>query len=97
MRKQEKPFLIKFLNEGRLIKFLNDKGTVSVQIASKFGFDVGGIDAMSEFLKDAKKKSSENQVSDLCAFMEQDKPDSILSHKQDHLSMIDDETDCFIY
>ncbi len=52
---------------------------------------------MSEFLKNAKKKSSENQASDLCAFMEQDKPDSILSHKQDPLSMIDDETDCFIY
>jgi cyclopropane fatty-acyl-phospholipid synthase-like methyltransferase len=28
------------------------KGAVSVQIASKFGFDVVGIDAMSEFLSE---------------------------------------------
>ena len=48
------------------------KGAVSVQIASKFGFDVVGIDAMPEFLKDAHKKSSEYQVSDLCTFIEQD-------------------------
>ncbi|MGD8984150.1 MAG: class I SAM-dependent methyltransferase [Desulfobacteraceae bacterium] len=48
------------------------KGAVSVQIAWKFGFDVVGLDAMPEFLKDAHKKSSEYQVSDLCAFIEQD-------------------------
>jgi ubiquinone/menaquinone biosynthesis C-methylase UbiE len=48
------------------------KGAVSVQIASKFGFDVVGIDAMPEFLKDAHKKASEYQVSDLCTFIEQD-------------------------
>jgi ubiquinone/menaquinone biosynthesis C-methylase UbiE len=48
------------------------KGAVSVQIASNFGFDVVGVDAMPEFLKDAYKKSSEYQVSDLCTFIEQD-------------------------
>jgi len=48
------------------------KGAVSVQIASKFGFDVVGVDAMSEFLKDAQRKSSEYQVSDLCCFIERD-------------------------
>jgi SAM-dependent methyltransferase len=48
------------------------KGAVSVQIAWKFGFDVVGVDAMPEFLKDAHKKSSEYQVSDLCTFIEQD-------------------------
>jgi len=48
------------------------KGAVSVQIASKFGFDVVGVDAMPEFLKNAHKKSSEYQVSDLCTFIEQD-------------------------
>jgi 2-polyprenyl-3-methyl-5-hydroxy-6-metoxy-1,4-benzoquinol methylase len=48
------------------------KGAVSVQIASKFGFDVVGVDALPEFVKDAHKKSSEYQVSDLCTFIEQD-------------------------
>ena len=48
------------------------KGAVSVQIASKFGFEVVGIDAMPEFLKDADKKASENHVSDLCTFYEMD-------------------------
>jgi ubiquinone/menaquinone biosynthesis C-methylase UbiE len=48
------------------------KGAVSVQIASKFGFHVVGVDALPEFLKEAHKKSSEYQVSDLCTFIEQD-------------------------
>jgi len=48
------------------------KGAVSIQIASKSGFGVVGVDAMPEFLKDAHKKSSEYQVSDLCTFIEQD-------------------------
>ena len=48
------------------------KGAVSIRIASKFRFDVVGIDAMSEFLKDAHKKASEYEVSDLCCFIEQD-------------------------
>jgi cyclopropane fatty-acyl-phospholipid synthase-like methyltransferase len=48
------------------------KGAVSVQIASKFGFTVVGVDAMPEFLKDANKKSAKYQVSDLCTFIEQD-------------------------
>ena len=48
------------------------KGAVSVQIAAKFGFHVVAVDALPEFLKDAHKKSSEYQVSDLCIFIEQD-------------------------
>ena len=38
------------------------KGAVSIQIASKFGFDVVGVDAMPEFLKDAHRKSSEYTI-----------------------------------
>jgi len=38
------------------------KGALSVQIASRFGFDTVGVDAMPEFLKDASKKASEYQV-----------------------------------
>jgi len=48
------------------------KGAISVQIASKLGFEVVGVDAMPEFLEVAHKKSSEYQVSDLCTFTEQD-------------------------
>ncbi|KPK30919.1 MAG: hypothetical protein AMK69_02140 [Nitrospira bacterium SG8_3] len=48
------------------------KGAVSVQIAWRFGFHVVGVDAMPDFLRDAHKKSSEYQVSDLCTFIEQD-------------------------
>jgi len=48
------------------------KGAVFVQIASRFGFNVVGVDLMAEFLKEAQKKSNEFQVSDLCTFVEQD-------------------------
>ena len=48
------------------------KGAVSIRIASKFRFDVVGVDAMPEFLKDAQRKSAEYQVSDLCCFIERD-------------------------
>jgi cyclopropane fatty-acyl-phospholipid synthase-like methyltransferase len=48
------------------------KGALSVQIASKFRFDIVGVDAMPEFLKEANKKASEFQVSELCTFIEQD-------------------------
>jgi SAM-dependent methyltransferase len=58
------------------------KGAVSVQIASKFGFHVVGVDALPEFLKDAHKKSSEYQVSNLCTFIEQD----ILAYVSDRRS-----------
>ena len=48
------------------------KGALSVQIASKFGFNIVGVDAMPEFLNDANKKASEFKVSELCTFIEQD-------------------------
>jgi len=48
------------------------KGGVSIKIASKFGFEVVGIDAMPEFLKDAFNKATEYKVNGLCTFIEQD-------------------------
>ena len=48
------------------------KGAVSVRIASEFGFKVTGIDLMGPFLKDARKKAEEYQVSRLCDIKDQD-------------------------
>jgi len=48
------------------------KGALSVQIAAKFGFNVTGVDAMSEFLNVARKKSAEFKVASLCTFMNED-------------------------
>lgn len=48
------------------------KGAVSIRIASKFGFQVVGIDAMTVFLEDARKKAMDYNVSHLCRFINQD-------------------------
>lgn len=48
------------------------KGAVSVKIASRFGFEVVGIDAMYEFIEIAKTKASEYFVSDNCTFIQED-------------------------
>jgi len=48
------------------------KGAVSIQIASRFGFHVTGIDAMEAFLQDAIRKSKENNVENLCEFIKED-------------------------
>ena len=57
------------------------KGGVSIQIALRFGFNIVGVDAMPEFLHDAREKANENKVSDLCTFIDED----ILSYvSEDH-------------
>lgn len=48
------------------------KGALSIQIAVKFGFNVTGVDAMSEFLKVAEEKSTEFKVASLCTFINDD-------------------------
>jgi len=48
------------------------KGALPVQIAAKFGFNVTGVDAMSEFLKVAEEKSYEFKISSLCNFINED-------------------------
>lgn len=48
------------------------KGAVLIRIASKFGFQVVGIDVMTVFLEDALKKAIEYNVSHLCEFINQD-------------------------
>ncbi|MFC1551525.1 class I SAM-dependent methyltransferase [Candidatus Latescibacterota bacterium] len=48
------------------------KGAVSVQAASRFGFQVTGVDFMESFLEEARKKSREYDVSHLCSFKKKD-------------------------
>ena len=48
------------------------KGAVSIQIASKLGFTVVGVDRMTPFLEDAQNKAIEYHVSHLCEFINQD-------------------------
>lgn len=60
---------------GEPVKVLDlgcGKGALSVQMAAKYGYHVTGIDAMPEFLKDAKDKAKEYEVSHLCKFIEFD-------------------------
>ncbi len=70
------------LSSAKVLDLGCGKGAVSVQLASNFGFDIVGVDAMPEFLKDANKKSSEYQVSNHCTFIEQD----ILTYVMDKYS-----------
>ncbi len=60
------------LDKTKVLDLGCGKGAVSVQIASRFGCKVVGVDAMPEFLEVANKKSSEYMVSDICTFIEQD-------------------------
>ena len=48
------------------------KGAVSIKIASQFGMNVVGVDAMPAFLEDARKKAITYNVTPLCEFINQD-------------------------
>jgi cyclopropane fatty-acyl-phospholipid synthase-like methyltransferase len=59
------------------------KGAVSIKIAEKLHCNCLGIDAIKEFIEEAKKKSSEYGVQNLCTFEEADirvKIDSLASY-----------------
>jgi len=59
-------------NVTRVLDLGCGKGAVSINIASRFGFKVVGIDLMFAFLEDARKKADEHHVSHLCQFINQD-------------------------
>lgn len=59
-------------HETKVLDLGCGKGAVLIQIASKFGFKVTGIDAMEVFLEDARKKAIEYNVSHLSEFINQD-------------------------
>lgn len=48
------------------------KGAVSIQVASRFGYNVTGVDAMKAFLNDANRVADEYGVTHLCNFIEED-------------------------
>ena len=54
------------------------KGAVSVQIASRFKIKVVGIDAMKEFLAEARSRALDFKVSHLCKFTRADIRDYVL-------------------
>ena len=59
-----------FINHDRL-KILDlgcGKGAVSIKVAKKFGCSCYGIDAIPEFISDARKKAVEYNVEHLCRF-----------------------------
>ncbi len=59
-----------FTNHGRL-KILDlgcGKGAVSIKAAKRFGCSCYGIDAIPEFISDARKKAIEYNVEHLCRF-----------------------------
>lgn len=70
--------ILKVIEELELSKITNvldlgcGKGAVSIQIASRLGFHVTGIDAMEPFLRDAIRKAEEFNVSNLCEFIKED-------------------------
>ncbi len=44
------------------------KGAVSIKLAKRLGCQCLGIDAVSEFIEDAKKKAKEHKADELCTF-----------------------------
>jgi SAM-dependent methyltransferase len=48
------------------------KGALIIQLAAKYNLQVTGVDAMTEFLEDAREKAEEYRVSHRCLFREQD-------------------------
>ncbi len=59
-----------FINHDRL-KILDlgcGKGVVSIKAAKRFGCSCYGIDAIPEFISDARKRAIENNVEHLCRF-----------------------------
>jgi SAM-dependent methyltransferase len=63
---------LKLPRDTKILDLGCGKGAVSVQIASKFGYEVTGVDAMEPFLRDAIQKANEYKVSHLCEFVHQD-------------------------
>jgi cyclopropane fatty-acyl-phospholipid synthase-like methyltransferase len=59
-------------NQSKALDLGCGKGAVSVTIASTYGIQVIGIDAMPEFLNVAQQKANEFNVSHLCKFTNQD-------------------------
>ncbi|MDI6766787.1 MAG: class I SAM-dependent methyltransferase [Bacteroidota bacterium] len=69
-------------NDSKVLDLGCGKGGVSIQLAAKYGFHVVGIDGMIPFLNEAKKKSVEYKVSQLCEFINQDINEFVLQEHE---------------
>jgi len=64
------------------------KGAISIQIASRFGFSTTGVDALHEFIEDAKNKAADYNVSHICKFIEADMRDFIKDINQFDIAIL---------
>lgn len=61
----------------KIIDIACGKGGISIPIAKEFNAEVFGIDAMPEFIEEAKRKSKEWEVEHLCCFKHGDAREEI--------------------
>ncbi|MBN1154254.1 class I SAM-dependent methyltransferase [candidate division KSB1 bacterium] len=69
-------------DQTRILDLGCGKGAVSVRIASQFGYNVVGIDAMEPFLVVAREKAADYKVSHRCQFINQDIVDYVLQEHE---------------
>jgi len=69
-------------NKSKVLDLGCGKGAVSIQLAAEFGCKVLGIDALESFLKDAQIKASEQKVTHLCEFVQEDILDYVKTEHQ---------------
>ncbi|MBU4445956.1 class I SAM-dependent methyltransferase [bacterium] len=53
---------------SKILDLACGKGAVSISLAKEFGFSVHGIDAVSDFIEEARNKAKEWNVEKLCEF-----------------------------
>ncbi len=58
------------------------KGAVSISLAKEFGFSVHGIDAVPDFINEAKKRAKEWDVKQLCEFQVGDIRESVYTLRE---------------
>ena len=74
----------KHLTKRSGVSFLDlgcGKGAVSVKVAKEFGYKCLGVGAVEEFIKEARRKAEEFEVSDICKFKKGDIREEVKGYK----------------